>query len=126
MKKNEIKSRKLTFKKYHDKISDFWYIFANDLTDCFRVQFFKHFNKSQKYHIHIWKNYCCSNCNSYFKFDFLNNHYLYEKHDNHLNVRHEKMLELITDWVKNQVSAAFSNSLFQLTVHCFISENWLS
>ena len=126
MKKNEIKSRKLILEKHYNKISDFWYIFANNSADYFKVQFFKHFNKLQKYHIHIWKNCCCSNYNSYFKLDFLNNHYLYKKHSNHFNVRHEKMLELITDWVKNQVFAVFSNLLFQSTVYCFISENQLS
>ena len=45
MKKNEIKLKKLTLEKYHDKISDFWYIFANDSVNYFRVQFLKHFNK---------------------------------------------------------------------------------
>ena len=38
-----------------------------------KEEFFKHFNKLQKYHIHIQKNHCCSNCNFYFKLDFLNN-----------------------------------------------------
>ena len=41
------------------------------------------------------KNYYYNNYNFYFKFDFLNNYYLYEKYDNYLNIKHEKMLELI-------------------------------
>ena len=106
-KKNEIKSKKLILEKCYNKISDFWYIFANDSADYFKVQFLKHFNKLQKYHIHIQKNHCCSNCNFHFKFDFLNNHYLYKKHDNHLNVRCEKMLELIINWMKKSSICSF-------------------
>ena len=45
-KKKEIKLKKLILEKCHDKISDFWYIFANDSIDYFKIQFLKHFNES--------------------------------------------------------------------------------
>ena len=95
-------------------------------SDYFRMWFLNYFNKLLKYQIHIQKNYYYSNCNSHFDFNFLDNHYLYEKYNNHFNVRHKKMLEFITNWTKIQISAVYLNLFFQSIIYYFICENWLS
>jgi hypothetical protein len=119
------KMRKLTLSERRGKLPNFWYMLAND-PGCLRARFLDHFDEPQEFRIHIRKDRCCSHCNPDLQLGKLDNHYLYCERGNSLSARRKKVLGLVTTWAEDQVSAAFPNPSFQLTVHCFISADQLT
>ncbi len=119
------KKRNLTLPERRGNLPDFWYMLANNF-GCHRVRFLDHFDEPQEFRIHIRKDRCCSDCNPELQLGKLDNHYLYVERGNSLNARRKKVLELITTWAEDQVSAAFPNRSFQPTVYCFISADQLT
>jgi hypothetical protein len=93
---------------------------------CLRVRFLDHFDEPEEFRIHIRKDRCCSNCNLDLQLGKLDNHYLYSERGNRLNAKRKKVLEMITTWAEDQVSAALPNPSFQPTVYCFISADQLT
>jgi hypothetical protein len=121
----ENKIRKLTLPERRGTLSSFWYMLANE-PSCLRAPFLDHFDEPQEFRVHIRKDRCCSNCNPDFRLGKLDSHYLYCERGNSLNARRKMVLELITTWAEDQVSAAFPNPSFQPTVNCFISADQLT
>jgi hypothetical protein len=119
------KVRKLALPERRGKLTNFWYLFANE-PSCLRGQHLDHFDEPHEFRIHIREDRCCSNCNAELQLGKLDNHYLYGERGNSLNARRKKVLELITTWAENQVSAAFPNPSFKPTVYCFISADQLT
>lgn len=119
------KTRKLTLPERRGNLPNFWYMLANE-PGCLRSRFLDHFDEPQEFRMHIRKDRCCSNCNPDRQLGKLDKHYLYAERGNSLNARRKKVLELITTWAEDQISAAFPNPSFQPTVHCFISADQLT
>jgi superfamily II DNA helicase RecQ len=118
-------SRKLTLPERRGNLSNFWYALTNE-PGCLRARFLDHFDEPQELRTHIRKDRCCSNCNPDRQLGKLDNHYLYSERGNGLNARRKKVLELVTTWAENQVSAAFPNPSFRPVVDCFISADQLT
>ena len=119
------KVRNLALPERRGNLPNFWYTLANE-PNCLRAQFLDHFDEPQEFRVHIRKDRCCSNCNPNRQLGKLDNHYLYGERGNSLNARRKKVLDLITTWAENQVSAAFPTPSFQPTVYCFISADQLT
>ena len=119
------KIRQLTLPERRGKLPNFWYMLTNE-PGCLRARFLDHFDEPQEFRIHIRRDRCCSNCNPNLQLGKLDNHYLYCERGNSLNTGRKKVLELITTWAADQVSAAFPNPSFQPTVYCFISADQLT
>jgi hypothetical protein len=119
------KIRKLTLPERRGKLSDFWYMLANE-PSCLRTPFLDHFEEPEEFRVHIRKNRCCSNCNPNLQLGKLDNHYLYSERGNSLNAKRKNVLELITTWAEEQIPTVFPNPSFQPTVYCFISQDQLT
>lgn len=119
------KTGKLTRTERRSKLPDFWYTLTNDPC-CLRALFLDHFDEPQEYRIHIRANRCCSNCNPDFDLGILDKHYLHNEKGNSFNARAKRILELLTDWAKDQLPVVFPNPFFRPEVCSFISEEQLT
>ena len=61
------KGGSLSHEERRAKLPEFWYLLANEPTECLRKRFLDYFNETEEFRVNLRCDRCCSNCNSEYR-----------------------------------------------------------
>ena len=105
------KGGSLSHEERRAKLPEFWYLLANEPTECLRKQFLDYFNEAEEFRVNLRCDRCCSNCNPEYQ---LNDptRYLYTEHGTKAGEMDKLIINQLKDWSKEVLSNALKGVKF--------------
>ena len=97
------KGGRLSHEERRAKLPKFWYLLANEPTECLRKRFLDYFNEPEVFRSNTRRDWCCSNCNPEYQVSDPTR-YLYTEHGSKPGEMDEIIINRLKDWSKEVLS----------------------